>query len=750
MSSLLNRNRSLRALLGASLWWVAGCQSNAFVGHEGTVRSGTSVPLSLQVFSGPGGTSVRDGQLVSCIALPQGWQAPSGSYTYAGSAAAGQPGGAALSAEAQAAWPVNDASWHCLVSERVTTSDQEVLATAQLTLPVPAVAQGAYRVRYQSGFRDVTPPDSGGQAPYQAADFTGRLERLLHVNVNPATTFDHWDSGINTGISVRPSATRAWYGNGNFLAATTGQAEILRSTDGRQWTGFVPVMAGTTSPLALTRLVYSQRRWFGLVDGDIVVSSDNAHTWAPAYQDPPPEGGARGRVFLELALSGNRLVAVGTSGLIASSTDGQTWTDESIEGTYDIARLVPGQNSFIAVAYPFAGSSTDTPSLLRPRSTGAGWELFQPASLNGLVIAELTAGNGRFLAFAQPPQVLPPPPLAPQAEEPASGFFLSEDLGGTWTRVTSLQVPADAPAPVPLMAFVDQSFVVSWTVVDPESTETLPAFELHVSADGREWTSHPTGAGGAYHSASFASGDTSVVAVSEHRLLVATRRPWPLPELLTETLPPFRVGTAANVALSTRGSGTLTFELEGNLPSGLTFNSATGTFTGTPAQEGSSAVTVRARDARGGVATRTYSVDVVGSMNIASTPVASATQGTAYETRFTVQGGRAPYTWGLAGGTVPGGLTIQQRDGAYVLSGIPTASGNFPLTVRVTDSANQTAERSVSLQIAPTPPPTPDEGDKPSGCGCSGGGAGVQALGLAALALIGRARRKRWSMKARP
>lgn len=334
-------------------------------------------------------------------------------------------------------------------------------------------------------------------------------------------------------------------------------------------------------------------------------------------------------------------------------------------------------------------------------------------------------------------------PLAPQAVEPTSGFFLSEDLGGTWTRVESLRLPADAPLSTPLMTFVDQSFVVSWTAVDPQVVGVLPSFELHVSADGKEWTAHPTGAGGNYASTAFATGDTSVVAVSQRRLLVASRRPWPLPELLTETLPPFRLGTAANVELSTRGSGTLTFELEGTLPSGLTFSPTTGTFTGTPAQSGSTAVTVRVRDARGGVAARTYSVDVVGTLSISSGAIASATQGTAYEARFTVQGGRAPYTWSLDGGTVPGGLTIQQRDGAYVLSGIPTASGTFPLTVRVTDSANQTAARSVSLQVAPPPPPIDDKGDAPSGCGCSGGGAGVQALGLAALALMGRARRKR-------
>ncbi|NVJ15649.1 Ig domain-containing protein [Myxococcus sp. AM010] len=745
MSSLLNRNHSLRALLGASLWWlVSGCQSEAFVSHEGTVRSGTSVPLSLQVSFGPGESSARTGQLVACIALPEGWQAPGGSYTHAGAAAtAARPGASELSAEARAAWPVDGSTWHCLVSEDVTTTDQEVQAAAQLTLPVPAVAQGAYRVRYQSGFREVTPPDGGEQAPpYQPTDFSGRLERLLHVNVAPVTTFDDWQAGVATGILVTPSVTHAWHGNGTFLAAATGNTELLRSADGRQWTGFVPVSEGTTSPLPLERLVYSQRKWFGLSNGRIVVSSDNAFTWAPAYQDPAPEGEAEGRRFLELALSGNRMVAVGTAGLIASSTDGVSWTDESIDRAYDVVTLVPGQNSFLAVAHPMAGAPSQLPVLVRPQGAGAAWEVFQPPTLTGLTIAQLAAGNGRFLAFARPHQA-PPPPLAPQAEEPASGFFLSEDLGSTWTRVETLQLPADAPSPTPLMTFVDQSFVVSWTAVDPQAVEVLPSFELQVSADGKVWTAHPTGAGGNYASTAFASGETSVVAVSQRRLLVAARRPWPLPELLTETLPPFRLGTAANVALSTRGSGTLTFELEGTLPSGLTFTPTTGTFTGTPAQSGSTAVTVRVRDARGGVAARTYSVDVVGTLSISSDALASATQGTAYEARFTVQGGRAPYTWSLGGGTVPGGLTLQQRDGAYVLSGIPTASGTFPLTVRVTDSANQTAERSVSLQVAPTPPPTEDKGDAPSGCGCSGGGAGVQALGLAALALLGRARRKR-------
>ncbi|WP_426753647.1 putative Ig domain-containing protein [Myxococcus sp. Y35] len=731
---MFNHNHVLRALLGASLWWSAGCQSDAFVSHEGTVRSGASVPLSLQVHFGPGNSDGLDGQMVACIALPTGWQAPSGSYTYAGSAAvAAQVGSAELVSNAQAAWPVEGSTWHCLISERVTLGTEAAFATAQLSLPIPSVAQGAYRLRYQTGFRDTTPTDP----PHR---FTGRLERLLHVNVAPATTFDHWEAGTAMGTSETPSATRAWHGGGTFLATTSGSAEMLRSTDGLTWTGFTPVGEDTLTPIQLERMVYSQRKWFGLANGSIVVSSDNANTWVPLYEATPPPGGTARRSFLAIALSGNRLVAVGTAGLIASSPDGVTWTDESISSDYDLVTLATGQGSFLAVANPMAGAPSTVPALVRPRADSSGWELFEPSTLSGLPIPQLVGGNNRFLAFVANTEAPPPPALPSQT--PAEGFFLSEDLGSTWTRVDRLQVPVDAPSAIPLVTFVDQSFVVSWTGTAPQGEAALPAFELWVSADGREWTSHLTGAGGTFTADAFATGETSVVAVNAQQLLKATRRPWPQPELLTESLPPFHVGTTYHVGLDARGSGTLTFELEGTLPPGLRLL-PTGAFSGTPTQAGSTAVTVRARDARGGVAARTYSVDVVSDLSISGGALASATQGREYEARFTATGGRAPYTWSLAGGPLPGGMTIQQRDGAYVLSGIPTVSGTFPLTVRVTDAANRTAERSVSLQIVTPPPPTDDGGDSPSGCGCSGGGAGVQALGLAALALLGRVRRKR-------
>ncbi|MFP2912545.1 putative Ig domain-containing protein, partial [Pyxidicoccus sp. 3LFB2] len=91
-------------------------------------------------------------------------------------------------------------------------------------------------------------------------------------------------------------------------------------------------------------------------------------------------------------------------------------------------------------------------------------------------------------------------------------------------------------------------------------------------------------------------------------------------------------------------------------------------------------------------------------------------------------------------GALPQGVALAQRNDAYVLSGTPGAEGTFSLAVKVTDASGQGAERTVALQVDPTPP-APEE---PESCGCSGSGAAsMNALGLAALALMRRSRRKK-------
>jgi Galactose oxidase, central domain len=71
----------------------------------------------------------------------------------------------------------------------------------------------------------------------------------------------------------------------------------------------------------------------------------------------------------------------------------------------------------------------------------------------------------------------------------------------------------------------------------------------------------------------------------------------------------------------------------------------------------------------------------------------------AYSFTFTVSsGGQAPFTWSETG-ALPDGLMLASNG---ILSGTPTASGSFPITVKVEDSASQTATKDVNIQINST------------------------------------------------
>ncbi|RIV17924.1 DUF11 domain-containing protein [Fibrisoma montanum] len=69
-------------------------------------------------------------------------------------------------------------------------------------------------------------------------------------------------------------------------------------------------------------------------------------------------------------------------------------------------------------------------------------------------------------------------------------------------------------------------------------------------------------------------------------------------------------------------------------------------------------------------------------LTVTNPTVTTATQGVAFSQPFTASGGSGSFSFSLAGGTLPTGLTLTAGG---VLSGTPTVEGNFPLTVRATD-----------------------------------------------------------------
>ena len=84
---------------------------------------------------------------------------------------------------------------------------------------------------------------------------------------------------------------------------------------------------------------------------------------------------------------------------------------------------------------------------------------------------------------------------------------------------------------------------------------------------------------------------------------------------------------------------------------------------------------------------------------------------TAYSQMLQAVGGRLGYTWALASGTLPAGLTLNAATG--LISGTPTTAGTSTFTVRVTDGAASTATASLSIVV--TAPLTISTASLPSG-----------------------------------
>ncbi len=100
---------------------------------------------------------------------------------------------------------------------------------------------------------------------------------------------------------------------------------------------------------------------------------------------------------------------------------------------------------------------------------------------------------------------------------------------------------------------------------------------------------------------------------------------------------------------------------------------------------------------------------VQSALTITTTGLTAVTSGVAYSANLKASGGTTPYTWNLASGTLPSGMSISS---AGSLSGTTTQTGQFNFTAQVSDSSSptQTATRALTLTVSTS----------------NGGGTGIQ------------------------
>jgi hypothetical protein len=165
------------------------------------------------------------------------------------------------------------------------------------------------------------------------------------------------------------------------------------------------------------------------------------------------------------------------------------------------------------------------------------------------------------------------------------------------------------------------------------------------------------------------------------------------PPTINTTLPPATAGIAySNTIQTTGGTGMLTWSITaGALPPGLSL-SQLGVVSGTPTTADNYSFTVQVTDSASpaNVASQAFTLKVLifesdSNAPAVTTNLPAGTVGSPYSNTIDEDGGTGTLTWSITAGALPPGLSLSQLG---VVSGTPTAPGNYNFTVQVTDSAS--------------------------------------------------------------
>jgi len=188
----------------------------------------------------------------------------------------------------------------------------------------------------------------------------------------------------------------------------------------------------------------------------------------------------------------------------------------------------------------------------------------------------------------------------------------------------------------------------------------------------------------------------------------------PTISLAPTTLPGGTAGVAYSQPISASGGlGPYTFSVtSGSLPAGVTLTPA-GLLAGTPATAGQSAVTIRAADANGCSGSFSSTIVVAAAppvppgcpaITLAPSTLPAGTVGVAYSQTIVATGGTGPYSFGLAAGSLPAGVTLTA---AGVVAGTPTTAAQSQVTIRGTDTAGCPGTVSYTMSIVTAVPTLP-------------------------------------------
>jgi hypothetical protein len=172
------------------------------------------------------------------------------------------------------------------------------------------------------------------------------------------------------------------------------------------------------------------------------------------------------------------------------------------------------------------------------------------------------------------------------------------------------------------------------------------------------------------------------------------------PQFGQSSIPALTVGKAFSAYLTvSAGAGPYSWSIvSGSLPAGLKLGSD-GAVSGTPTKAGSYSVTIRVTDSESPAATavRTFAGTVKPALAISTAVPSAGKVGVKYSAQLAASGGTPGYTWKIAAGSLPKGLTLSS---AGKISGTPTVNDTAKFTVTVTDAVGARVWKAYSVAIA--------------------------------------------------
>jgi hypothetical protein len=84
-------------------------------------------------------------------------------------------------------------------------------------------------------------------------------------------------------------------------------------------------------------------------------------------------------------------------------------------------------------------------------------------------------------------------------------------------------------------------------------------------------------------------------------------------------------------------------------------------------------------------------------LQVATSTLSAAVVNSGYSASLVATGGTPPYTWSVSSGSLPSGFGLQTTTGA--IGGTTSKTGQYPLTVKVTDSVSKSATQSLTLPV---------------------------------------------------